>query len=166
MCVCVRAPACVRAQRAWLGLRWHKKPDQVKSEHMELFVTVTALACASLRICVREGERVSGSTCVNPQGDNGSVCLWLTLSPRSPQTDGLIKSLSRPLADNGSLIPLSRPGSQSEKQHGSQESHTLRSVCCSAGIVKEGCVQDKPGLFYLCFFLLLFFFNTIYGPLW
>lgn len=40
-------------------------------EHTRAFVTVAVCVCASL--CVL--KRVSGSKRVNPQGDEGSVCL-------------------------------------------------------------------------------------------
>lgn len=39
------------------------------------FVTVAVCVCVSLCDGGREGGRVSGSTRVNPQGDEGSVCL-------------------------------------------------------------------------------------------
>lgn len=97
--------------------------------------------CVSVR--QKETERVSGLQCVNPRSKEGSVGLWLTSAPRSPQTDSLIESPSRPHADNRSLVPLSLPGLQSEKQHSSQGLQMLCSVCCLLRMVKGKGVQDS-----------------------
>jgi len=136
----------------------------------KVWVSAWAFVSVSVHVhlCDRETERVSGSKRVNPRGDEGSVCLWLTLALWSPQTDGLIESLSRPLADNGSFAPLSAPGSQSEKQHGSQESHTLHSLCCSVGKEwkKNVCkiTQDWIVFIYVFIFIIILLYLFLWQP--
>lgn len=64
----------------------------------------------SCHSCDRKTERLSGSKRSDPRGNEGSVGLWLTPAPWSPQTGGLNESLSwAPLLIRDPSFPRVRP---------------------------------------------------------